>query len=222
MNGTFDISKFNSIKGIIQRRTYAATRLRLIGKGSSREVYLLNDERCLKIACNAAGLAQNRAEGEALYNGFDICAKVFERSENFEWLVCELCGKAHDYDFEELFPSELRSQRENPLIAIMDYMLVFGGFTVDGIDDGEETPVREFNTNAIRNFVERRRISNPRFASFIESIDDWIGASFPGPDKNTILDLCNISNWGIAIRNGIETPVIVDYGINEDVFSRFY
>ena len=61
---TFDMSVFKSLNSFQSRIEYCASRLKRLGAGSSRIVYQIDDEKCLKLAKNQKGVAQNLAEIE--------------------------------------------------------------------------------------------------------------------------------------------------------------
>lgn len=69
-------------------------KLKKIGSGSSRVVYELTPDTCLKLALNDAGIAQNKQE-YTVFSKVQQCTlitRIFYYDPKFEWLICE---KAH-------------------------------------------------------------------------------------------------------------------------------
>ena len=81
--------------------------LRLIGKGSSRNVYELNDSNVIKLAINSAGVDQNSVES-TVANDTEvgpIISKVERHDPDFFWIVSEKVKPLSENDrkeFEEL------------------------------------------------------------------------------------------------------------------------
>lgn len=97
----FDMREFKSLSSFKKRIKYCKERLKYIGGGSARMVFKIDDGKCLKLARNAKGLAQN--EIEATYNiNEDVAAKVFDFDDNFLWVEMELAKKISRSEFEKL------------------------------------------------------------------------------------------------------------------------
>ena len=81
-------------------KRYAVEKL---GEGSSRIVFDLGGNKCLKIAKNKFGTAQMKAECDVSEENVPIFSKVYEYDdEYFIWEVCELCREANVDDFREI------------------------------------------------------------------------------------------------------------------------
>lgn len=100
----FSFETLKSLPSFNQRLTYCKEHLGPnIGQGSSRIVFQLTDEICLKLAKNEKGIAQNELE---LRNSDDyyidnLFPKVFDESdsENYLFLVSEYVLPAKKSDF---------------------------------------------------------------------------------------------------------------------------
>ena len=90
---SWSLDEFKSISSYAGRLKYAATHLKRISSGSSRVVYMVDNEKVLKIAKNRKGLAQNETE-ISFGNDYvfaDILANVYDSDEdNNIWVEMEL------------------------------------------------------------------------------------------------------------------------------------
>lgn len=87
-----------------ERKDFINKKFTLIGKGSARLVYDINNEYVLKLAKNNKGIAQNKVEinisKSNKYN--DIIAKVVEFNDNGNYLIQQKAKSISDDRFEEL------------------------------------------------------------------------------------------------------------------------
>lgn len=148
---------FDEINSNIKRRTF-----KVIGNGSGRRVYDLENGYVVKFAKNKKGIAQNEVEYRMAINAeTDIFAKVVDASENFKYVIME------------------KAQRAQKINYIWKY----------------------FNVKNNKEFFR---------TSALKDISSKFGL--------TIADFGRASNWGLI--NGI--PVIVDYGLTDKVFKKYY
>jgi len=90
----FDIFNFKNIRSYAGKLRYAESHLgRPIGRGSSRVVYRVDNNKVLKLAKNKKGIAQNETEihwsGDAVLG--EILAQIFDYDrENSLWVEMEL------------------------------------------------------------------------------------------------------------------------------------
>lgn len=63
--------------------------LPLVGIGSSRNVYKLNDSQVLKVAKNTCGYLQNNVECNSFneYKDLDIFAHIIDKNDDYLWLI---------------------------------------------------------------------------------------------------------------------------------------
>ena len=99
----FEIKQLDQIKDIDERIAYCDKYLRLIGEGSSRKVYLLDEITVLKLAKNRKGIAQNQVEIDLFeMSGLnDLLAEVHAYSDDNTWVVMELAIPLKEEEFEE-------------------------------------------------------------------------------------------------------------------------
>lgn len=87
----FDLKQFKSMPPIKQI-LFLKQKGKVVGEGSSRRVYLLDQNTVLKLAKNEKGLAQNKTEVESfkdpLTNG--LVTKIYDYSMDFRWLISEI------------------------------------------------------------------------------------------------------------------------------------
>jgi len=105
MSDEFSFETLKSLPSFNQRLNYCKEHLGPnIGQGSSRIVFQLTDEICLKLARNERGIAQNELEfrnSEDYYIN-NLFPKVFDESdsENYLFLVSEYVLPAKKSDFK--------------------------------------------------------------------------------------------------------------------------
>jgi hypothetical protein len=95
------LSNLQKLETFAARKEYAEKCLKQISSGSSRIVFLLNEDSVLKLASNEKGLAQNRAEASVkdkskYINPVTNCAK------NYSWVVTPLGEKITEREFNDL------------------------------------------------------------------------------------------------------------------------
>lgn len=76
-----------------------------IGKGSSRVVYQIDDDLCIKVAFNEKGITQNKQEYETYmkFRNYDIFTKIYYKDDDFRWLVSERALELQDPDLIKVF-----------------------------------------------------------------------------------------------------------------------
>lgn len=191
-NFSFDeLSNINSFKG---KYDYCIQHIgQPCGKGSSRVVFQLSDEKILKLAFNKKGIAQNEAE-DMTYN-YDTAPKIFECDNDYQWLVAEyvLPAKAQDFKictglaFKE-FCKFIRSC----------YKHRFNKYDYDVYSIEEYCEFMENNEDLM-------------------AFDDFIGNYEP-----PIGDLLRIKNYGMVLRDNHPTIVVLDNGLTHEVWKTYY
>lgn len=89
---TFNMNEFRGLKDIDSINDYAAKRLKSLGEGSSRRVYLLSSGAVLKVAKDETGVTQNAEEARTSKDGNlnNVLARVKQSDANNMWLVSDL------------------------------------------------------------------------------------------------------------------------------------
>lgn len=197
-----------SAKSFAERVRYCKNMLGFpIGNGSSRMVFQIDDETCLKLAKNKKGIAQNKEEIRIASDNFiSYIPKVFNGSdeENGLWIITQYVIPAKPQDFEELL-----------------------GISFENIKSFCDSTDRRFNYNnsearikqadAIVNQLYEVYEDNDLVTELFRNIEELRGSydQFVG-------DLARIQNWGMVRENGNTFLVMLDTGFSEDVCNQYY
>lgn len=199
---SFNMEEFKSLSTFKSRIQYCQSRLVRIAAGSSRIAYRVDNEKVLKLAMNTKGLAQNEAEGGDYYiQTLDIFAKVFDVDEKFRWIEMESAIKAKPSDFKRLTGYDF-----NFICGFIDYVYTW------------YSPIRKYRDDSLDE--KYKEISNDSYnygTIFGDLIDYMTNFQIKG-----VGDLKRISSWGIVIRDGEETLVLIDFGLNNQVGEKYY
>ena len=171
-----------------------------IGEGSSRAVFQIDDNRVLKLAIDESGEAQNRVEaGDEIYkdelNIFPIMY-TYDR-ECYTWVISEYVLPMEKEDVVKIF-------------GINDVEFFHIIQALDRLVDKEKTgDISEREMGSIEYYSK----CHPFLAGLVKCLRDEILLAG---------DLSNLGNFGITQRNGELIPVILDSGINMDVYKKYY
>ena len=196
---SFNMDEFKSLDSFKKRISHCEQHLTKIGAGSSRIVYKIDDEKVLKLAKNAKGISQNEVEinhSEDYYLfELGIIAKVFDYEQNMLWLEMELAEKASPMKFEKINNISFKSY-----CTYLDYYNsdVMGKSRYKTSVDDELKELCENN-------------------DFVSSMTNFVG-NYGVP----IGDLKRISSYGIVKSDNIEKTVLIDFGLNDDVYNSHY
>ena len=165
-----------------------------IGAGSSRFVYQIDDEKCLKLAVNRKGYAQNKVEVETIKKiNSPLFPLVFGVDPNYGWVVTECVLPADSEDFKHcLGKDETFLWR---VILDIKQLKRCGGMS-------------EYENEIAEVYGDCELFRN--LADYILGFDIPVG------------DLMRIENWGLAKRNGKEALVVLDVGFNKTVWIQHY
>lgn len=204
----FSLEEFASIPSFKGRIAYCEQRLERLGSGTSRIAYKVDDEKCLKIAKNQKGIAQNIHEAHSILNRYDIGATVYNYDENSLWVEMQLARKCTKPEFKRIMG------------VSFDDMTSFAWACY----------VRRNPRNAD---IASSFISNPNIEKWVydnEGVDsraDWllnletVVGDFD-PSMGVLSDLTYVRNWGIVKENGKEKCVIIDDGLDEAIIKKIY
>ena len=204
---SFDLQYFSTIPTFKDRIQYCKDRLKLIGNGSSRIVFQVDNNKVLKIAKNKKGINQNQREENWGRNQYGCFAEIYEAdTDNHTWIEMELARKATNQDFIKHFGITI-----NELKDIIHYMYF------------------QYNNRSNYWFNEEEKIKLDRF--FNENIYNEQNKELYNlyhymldyqPDRASISDWGAKSNWGVVNRNGEEWLVIIDDGFDDDIYNNYY
>lgn len=190
------------------------------GLGSDRAVFDLTDDKVLKIRCREDGWVQNKHEcevtGKLESNGVTIIPKIYSNSEAYDWIVaervipCRINDFVHilgvpflpslrpgDVDDEETkeFGNHYNYPFEKNIHTLYNKHICVEGFISHVENNGKYTLERDslqYN-DLMRN--------NPWFAQLAKL------------QRLTKTEDLHIGNFGMAIRDGKPTIVVLDLGL---------
>lgn len=195
---SWNIETFKSLNSFAKRIKYCQDNLIRLSSGSSRIVYKIDDEKVLKLAKNSKGIAQNQVEIEYGNDSFlgGIVANTFESDdENYLWVEMELARKLTESLFKKIVGIDFQTYCN--LLAI-------------------------YNNKSSRKqmwakSVDEKTIEASWENEFIYEIYQLIGSY----DFN-VYDLQKLNSYGVVKRDGLDTIVVIDYGLNDEVASKHY
>lgn len=200
MSESFSFEELKAIKSFKGRYEYCLKTLGPTqGRGSSRVVFQLSDERVLKLALNEKGIAQNEVECDWSVQSYDITPEIFTESDtdNFYFLVSEYVLPAQESDFEEVFDFDFSTFCQC-LVAFWKCYNPQGRCYITPMDD-ENLEYLLDNSEDLNSFY-----------SYMADYHIPIG------------DVIRIQNYGMTNRNGQPQIVLLDSGLNDDVFNKHY
>lgn len=195
----FDLDKFKSLKSFNQRIQYCQENLKRISSGSSRIVYLIDDTKVLKLAKNKKGIAQNEIEASySRYNDLnDILAQTFEFDEdNYLWVEMELARKVTPNIFKQVTGYSFENYCD--LLSIYN----------DAVNPSRYTHSHRLPEDFIQASWEDE---------FMYSVYQYLG-NYDVP----VGDLLRLSSYGLVKRNGADTIVLIDYGVDKETMASYY
>lgn len=189
---SFDMEYFKSLNSFAARVRYCNEKLQRLGSGSSRIVYLIDDNTVLKLAKNKKGIAQNQLEAEAWHSMYGIFAEVYETEPNGLWIEMQRARKAKKSDFKNITGHTF----EEFVKYVMAYHQCYTRHR--GWIHYEEPNWDEYEDN-----------------EFFSDVQSFLGNT----GLESVGDFVRISSWGVVNNNEL---VMVDYGLNDDVYETYY
>lgn len=200
----FNLQVFSNINTFKARKQYCDDRLEKIGKGSSRIAYKVDNEKALKLAFNQKGIAQNRAECDWFKNNYEVFGKVYEAdTDNYYWVEMELARKPKQSDFKTILG----------ISWVETCDLIKYCFELNSKYSYLKTM---YYSTMVEQLYEKMVINEESdfFVSFQQYVYDY--------QPFSVLDYTDMRNWGVVNRNGTEQLVIIDTGLDEEVYNQFY
>ena len=197
MDDTFSFDELSNLRSFNARYKYCMQHFGgNVGKGSSRAVFQIDDERVLKLAWNEKGVAQNSEEARAY--GDDIFPQVFESDINDLWVVSEYVLPATAQDFRKCF-----NMTFNDFIS---FIYACGAY--------------RFNLKHLRwcAMPEEKWLELLENNEDLAEFDEYIG----NYGRIVIGDMTRLCNYGLTKRNGEPHIVLLDSGLTEDVWNNYY
>jgi hypothetical protein len=178
-----------------------------IGNGSSRMVFQIDDETCLKLAKNEKGVAQNMEEMSIARDGFiSYIPIVYNGSdtENGLWIVTQYVLPAKASDFKKVLG-----------IPFSDVSL-FACHTDKRFNYKLGQHMLKYSDRVVSNLYQKYE-DNDAVIELFNDIHD-LKANY----SQFVGDLEGTRNWGLTIEDGKECLVMLDTGFSEEVYNKFY
>ena len=203
----FRVDYLTNCKSFEERVEYCKKMLGFpIGDGSSRIIFQLDDETCLKLAKDEKGIAQNMEEIEVgLSHKVGFMPKVYNGTDekNGLWIVTQYVIPAKEEDFMKVLKVDFKDvslftvHLDNYINPPNGFMEVFSKHVLDSIGYKYSKNKRAYYL--FKNICDLKQNHN-----------QYVG------------DLSRIDNWGLARKNGRTVLVMLDTGLSEDVYNQFY
>lgn len=200
MGETFSFDELKSIKSFKGRFDYCSKTLGPTqGRGSSRVVFQLSDDKVLKLALNQKGIAQNEAECNWGVQSYDVVPEIFKESDtdNYYFLVSEYVLPATEEDFEQIFDFDFTTFCQC-LVAFWKCYNPQGRCYISPMDNQS---------------LEVLLNDSDDLNSFYNYMADY---------RVPIGDVIRIQNYGMTNRSGQPQIVLLDSGLNDDVWNKHY
>jgi len=190
---SFDMGEFWDLRNYTQRINYCKQHLgEPLGAGSSRIVYAIDDQKVLKLAKNAKGIAQNENESAHMFQQDygDYVTKVFNAHPQDLWVEMEKAVKITPTKFKQITGVRLEDLHQ--------YLC-------------------NRNMTGYKNPMDPRIEALLADNEFVTGLDQMVGdyALHPG-------DMGRTSTWGLVHRDGQEMIVMVDFGLTQDNYETHY
>lgn len=211
--------------------------------GSSRVVFTLSDNMVLKLAYGnyrfiGARIEQNKREYE-LCESFKspLLPRVYGHGENFEYIVSENVVPAEETDFEKILGIPWSDAWMQHTERFRDGFSKHGGDEHVGYDKYFDNlkdlyePYFKPSVNDCLRFIEDfvvrgydiDKIDNDGWLYHTVDSTPWLTEVLRLVDKTKMCDLDNsIDNFGIVNRDGKPSIVILDCGLNENIWHKYY
>ena len=195
-NKNFDWNTFTSLKNPVQLKNYLDENLSQLGVGSSRAVYLLDEDNVIKIAINVAGAKQNRKEVQISKDPkySSIIAKAYEFGPNFLWTKNERVFPLEDETGKEVFKqyygvsADTAIKHPDKLEDIIE--------KTKKTEDSDKRNIRLKKLNILKLLQEMKK--------------DY---------KIALIDFEDYHQWGKTKDGRI---VVLDYGYDYDIYKQHY
>lgn len=194
----FNVEMLDEIRSFRGRFKYCTEHLgNAIGKGSSRAVFQIDDEKILKLAINSKGITQNSAEDERFIQTYGITTNVFDSNDEGLWIISEFAIPAKKSDF--------------PICL---------GITFEDYCEFVKKSTSRYLPRGKKRFS---KMTDERYVELLES-NDWLYEldSYLGDYQiEGFNDLMALRNIGLVKRDGKPTIVLLDYGHNNISYQEY-
>ncbi len=200
-NSSFSTEHLSQINSFRQRVLYCRQNLgNPIGNGSSRMVFQIDDQKCLKLAKNEKGIAQNELEGEYYKQSFDCIPKIFEQDDNSSWMICEYVLPAKPADFKHCL-----------------------GISWDDFQKFITSCYYSYANNRSRQLCFYPRMNDEEFVNLLDT-NEYLDEiyKYMTDYRAPMGDLVRIANYGMTRRYNQDYIVILDHGLSDQIYNDYY
>lgn len=201
---SFNMDEFSNLRTFAERVRYCNQRLQKLGSGTARIVYAVDTDTVLKLAKNAKGVAQNQAEaGDWYLKSMGLFAKVYDYPDNFQWIEMQRCIPAKKSDFKRITGESFETY-----CSFIRYMQ-------ERYMRRTYFPVEQGLKEYFDRIIESDGFEDTLFYDIYSYMGDY--------QPQAVGDMMRISSWGIVRDDdGSARLVMVDFGLNDDVYDEFY
>lgn len=200
MDNEFSLDVLKSLPSFNQRLKYCRQHLgNPIGKGSSRIVFQISDEKVLKLAMNEKGIAQNEVEADWGAQQYGVVPKLYDVDNNNLFIVVEYVLPAKKQDF----PVCIGIKFEKFIDFVKKVYLMYAS------NRDRRVVYSNMSDNEFENLVD----NNEWLDSFYRYMSDF-GVPYS--------DLTVMRNYGLCERNGEPEIVLLDSGLTDAIWDEFY
>lgn len=220
----------NSLRSFINRENYLTSiGYPIIGKGSSRKVFFINQRKVLKLAINDAGIAQNRVEFGLLTSlNSNFLPKPFDKAPDDSWIEVELTRPIKSkLEFEQhvgvshkdyvKFLEQLEAGIDP--VSIIDYHIKS---IEDNISYKEGLKKNKYNSGRQFDFISKSIQGSVREIEKVEAVKSKvIGLLQTILDTGSVFakEMSEVDHYGVTSSGKI---VIIDVGFSTEVSDFFY
>jgi hypothetical protein len=199
-NEVFSFEYLKNIKNFKGRYEYCLKNLGPTqGRGSSRVIFQLSDNKVLKLALNQKGIAQNEAECDWGVQTYDVVPEIYDESDTdkYTFLVSEFVLPAKESDFNEVF-----------------------GFSFNKFCQFLVAVYKLYNPR-YRSIIQP--LTNEEFSDLVNNNEDLNSFYYYMADYQVpIGDMLAIRNYGLTNRSGQPQIVLLDSGLTENIYNSYY
>ena len=171
-----------------------------IGSGSSRVVYSIDDEKCLKLAKNPKGIAQNEAEVNSGASEYEVGPEIFKVADNYSYIVSEYVLPAKPNDFKHCLGISFKDFCDFVALCFLSYA------------DNREKMSVYFKPHKDEDYFYELINKN----EFFENLYNYMNY-----EHIPFGDLTRIANYGMCLRDGKPQIVVLDSGFTMETMELY-
>lgn len=196
MDDSFNFEELSKIPTYAGKVRYCKRHLGFpIGNGSARIVFQLDDEKCLKLAKNRKGIAQNGAEYDKYAESYGVTPNLYDSADDDSWIVTEYVLPAKQKDFKQCLGIDFNTFRHFVIACYNCYAR------------------RPIHTD----------MSDEYFSQLCDE-NEWLYQlyCYMADYQLPCGDMLRLANLGMVMRDGEPQIVILDSGLTQQIYDEFY